>query len=180
VITALTGAVVAVRQLSSSGGESAAGGGAMPAAVTTTGGPTTAPRRSEPRGSEPRRAGGAAAGRYVVWFTAGTTARPTPTVRYDVLSASATADNPGTLKLAFRVRMTNDGDYDANFWSASFRLLAGGSSRAPTDFLDDLVHGHSSGDGAVTFEVPTAAKSLVLVVGGSGKTVRLPLALTRA
>jgi hypothetical protein len=90
---------------------------------------------------------------------------------YKILSARLDPFAPGKLSLKFEVRMVNNGRYNANFWAASFRLLADGLPMAPVNFLDELVESHTAKDAAVEFVIPDTVNNVGLQVGevGEGK-----------
>jgi hypothetical protein len=99
-------------------------------------------------------------------------------LRYDVLTASVSAGNPGQVTLALHVRMTNPGRYPANFWNATFRLRVGAGTNAPTGFLDDVVEGGTTDVGTVDFTVPASTRQATLLVGDDyTKAIALPIAL---
>ena len=168
-ISAVTGLVVAVRQLRSDDNGS-----------------------SEPPGAATAVRGGASRGQtvngesdivpntrtYAVTFPRGAIARVGEN-RYQVLRARATGGNPGEIELALRVRMANDSPYDANFWSRTFRLRVGTETSAPTNFLDELVAGGTTKVGDVDFTVGAAARRATLLVGDDPhKPIALPLRLS--
>jgi hypothetical protein len=100
---------------------------------------------------------------------------------YELRGARAAARNPGELTLELSVRMTNNGEFDANFWDRSFRLLVDGLPRAPVSGLDDLVAARSVGDATIAFVVPSKAARLTLLVGDRPEqTVKIPIALAPA
>jgi hypothetical protein len=114
---------------------------------------------------------------YRVSFPAGNRATIGDAV-YRFRSVHVERRNPGELELRLTVEMTNNGNYDANFWDRTFRLVVGGRSRAPISGLDDLAPGHSSVDGTVVFAVPDSARSMTLVVGDvPSSAVKVPVAL---
>lgn len=161
-ITAITGLIVALNQLGVWGADSESprsGVAATSAAAGTT-------------ESEPPPAGGATA--YRVSFPQGSKATLGEAV-YQVLDTRVEQRNPGELTLGLTIRMTNNNDFDDNFWSSSFRLLVDGLARAPVDSLNELVAGRSSAEGAVSFAVPEAARTLVLQLSHVGEEVRLPV-----
>jgi hypothetical protein len=112
-----------------------------------------------------------------VTFPSGRTVR-TGDAGYRVLTARAGRTNPGELMLALRVRMTNNGQYDANFWSRTFRLRVGAETSAPTNFLDEVVAAGTTKIGDVDFDVPAAVRQATLLVGDDpSKAIALPLRL---
>jgi hypothetical protein len=165
-ITAVTGLVVAIHQIfpghSSSSSGATASSPAETTAPETTGETPTAPTAARYRVSFP-------SGQRATFFGGGYV--------YTVLRASAARSNPGEVQLTLRVRMTNTTDVGGNFWSATFRLLVGGVERAPTNFLDDVIEGHSAGDGDVVFTVPASAHAPVLELRQQQTVVKLPVSI---
>jgi len=97
---------------------------------------------------------------------------------YKLLSARVEPYAPEKVALRLKVRMTNNGNYPANFWSSSFRLLVDGTLQAPTNFLDEILASNSSKDGDVEFVVPASVTTVGLQMGdvGEGKgTIELKL-----
>jgi len=90
---------------------------------------------------------------------------------FTLLSARVSPYSSDQVALDLKVRMTNDGDYDANFWAASFRLSVNGSLLPPAGDLDELVPAHSAREGEIEFVVPTSASTVGLQMGtvGEGK-----------
>jgi len=100
------------------------------------------------------------------------------TVIYKLLSARVEPYSPDKVSLRLRVRMTNNGRYDANFWSSSFRLLVDGALQPPTNSLNEIAASNSSKDGDVEFVVPANVSTVGLQMGdvGEGKgTIELNL-----
>lgn len=60
--------------------------------------------------------------------------------------------------------MTNRDRFDANFWDASFRLVVGADTIAPSGGLNELVPGDSSKSGTVLFVVPDTTRTAALKV----------------
>lgn len=95
---------------------------------------------------------------------------------YTIEDVSTRQRNPGELEVRFTIRLKNTGDYDANFWGRTFRLLVDGGSQAPVpDDLNELVAGKSSGEGTISFAVAETANELALMVGD----VKLPLTISK-
>jgi hypothetical protein len=88
----------------------------------------------------------------------------------------------GNLSLVrLRIRFTNDGRYDANFWDSSYRLLVGDQTLAPTSNLNEVVSARSLKDGIVSFEVPARTGKVALRVESQGDppgTLQLDLSAT--
>jgi TIR domain-containing protein len=95
---------------------------------------------------------------------------------YEIVGTRVERRNPGELGLDLVVRFTNNGRFDANFWTRSFRLAVDGAARAPTNDLNEVVPGGTTADGRVAFAFPESAQALALVVEDD---VRLPLELGR-
>jgi hypothetical protein len=97
---------------------------------------------------------------------------------YQLLSAQIAPYAPGKVALRLTIRMTNNGNYPANFWAASFRVLADGALLAPDNGLDDVVASHATSDGAVEFVLPESASAVRLQMGDVGiDKPTIPLAL---
>lgn len=115
-----------------------------------------------------------------VAFPAGRHAETNGGMRYDFLGAATRAGNPGQLQLVLRVRVTNPGRYDGNFWSSTFRLRVGSDVASPTSFLDDVVHGGTTDTAKVDFSLSAAARRATLLVGDDPtQAVGLPLTFAR-
>jgi hypothetical protein len=160
-ISAITGLIVAIQQLRPASHASSA---------TTTG----SAEASTPATSE---AGRPSAIR--VQFPAGRHVEANGGLRYDVLSASTRAGNPGQTTLALRIRLTNPSRFPANFWNSSFRLRTGANTSAPSNFLDDVVDGGTTDVGEIDFTVATTDGTATLLVGDDpAHAIALPLRLT--
>ncbi|MGE5813648.1 MAG: toll/interleukin-1 receptor domain-containing protein [Acidobacteriota bacterium] len=97
---------------------------------------------------------------------------------YSVISASV-APHGASQELRVRVRATNDGAYDANFWDASFRLvLPDGTVLAPHSGLNEVSSSHSVRDAVVAFAVPAAASQASLRITARPNPGDIPLTLT--
>lgn len=90
---------------------------------------------------------------------------------FKLLSVRVEPYTPDTDSIHFTVRMTNDADFGANLWAASFRLSVNGSLQSPTNNLDEIVPAHSAKEGEVEFVVPANASTVGLQMGdvGDGK-----------
>jgi TIR domain-containing protein len=95
---------------------------------------------------------------------------------YEIVGTRVERRNPGELGLELVVRFTNNGRFDANFWTRSFRLDIDGAGRAPTNDLNEVVAGGTTKEGGVSFAVPESSRALALVVEDA---VRLPLELRK-
>jgi hypothetical protein len=96
---------------------------------------------------------------------------------YTLISASVTP-NTNNSAVRLRIRVSNEGRYDANFWDDSFRLVVNGGMLAPTSGLNKLVPGHSIDQGIVTFEAPRGASKVSLRIEYQGQTGEVPLDLS--
>jgi len=160
-ISAITGLIVAIQQLRPA---------SRAASATSTGGAEVSPPRTSAadRPSAVR-----------VQFPAGRHVEANGGLRYDVLSASTRAGNPGEATLALRVRLTNPSRFPANFWNASFRLRTGADTSEPSNFLDDVVNGGTTDIGEIDFTVATTTETATLLVGDDpAHAIALPLRLT--
>lgn len=164
-ISAITGLVVAVQQLRPSDHPAAQTGAeanalsTSPANQTSTGGTSQSSATLASRVSFP-------VGRHA----------QVNGLRYDILSATTRVSNPGQLSLALEVKLSNPGGYDANLWSRTFRLRVGSDTSAPTNLLDDLVHGGTAGTGEVDFALPAATRVATLLVGDDpSNAIALPI-----
>ncbi|HKC92770.1 MAG TPA: toll/interleukin-1 receptor domain-containing protein [Nitrospira sp.] len=132
-----------------------------------------------PERSGPKQKVGAETAQYPIHLRANQEARLITTNHiYKILSAELDRANSSTLLLRFVVRLTNGGNYDANFWNASFRLLVDGVPRAPISDLNELVAGHSAKEGTVEFTVPDKATDVVLQLKVGGEIADIPIDLT--
>jgi hypothetical protein len=95
----------------------------------------------------------------------------------DLLRARLEPYNATTRSLALRVRLTNNGNYGVNFWTASFRLVVDGVPRAPNNGLNEVVDGRAAKDGDVVFDVPTEAKSVAVRLIWGDEQTDVPLEL---
>jgi hypothetical protein len=97
---------------------------------------------------------------------------------YSVISASA-ARSDTNQEVRVRVRVANDGRYDANFWDASFRLvLTGGATVAPHSGLNEIASSHSVRDAVVAFTVPAGVPHARLRIAAKPAPGEIPLDLT--
>jgi len=172
VITAITGLIVAVNQTGLWSHGDAASRGRTAESNTLD---STAPSSRTSGTTDSVMHGGPLA--FRVSFPQGTDAT-LGDAAYKILGTHVGPRNPDELALRLRVRMTNNGPYPANFWSATFRLLVNGVARAPIDELNELVDGNSAGTGVVTFAVPESVRRLALLLLFSDQKVRLPMKLS--
>jgi hypothetical protein len=160
-ISAITGLIVAIQQLRPASHEASA-------TSTESAGVSTPATSATERPSAIR-----------VQFPAGRHVEANGGLRYDVLSASTRAGNPGEATLALRVRLTNPSRFPANFWNASFRLRIGADTSEPSNFLDDVVNGGTTDIGEIDFTVATTTGTATLLVGDDpAHAIALPLRLT--
>src|SRR5581483_7673542 len=170
-ISAITGLIVAVQQLRPTSHASPPTSPALTSAANTQAAISSAATVATGNAGRARTTGAR------VSFSAGAHAQ-LGDYRYDFLSAAATAGNPGELALAIRVKLTNGSRYDANFWNGTFRLRVGTDITGPTNFLDDLVHGGTTGTAEIDFTVPASTHKATLLVGDDpAHAVALPIAL---
>jgi len=94
-----------------------------------------------------------------------------------IVSAQIEPIDLGRRSLKLVVRYMNAGRYPANFWSSSYRLIVDGVPRAPTNLLDEVVEPDSAKEGDVVFELPLAAKDVVLQISSGEEKSRIPLKL---
>lgn len=174
-ISAITGLIVAIQQIRPDHAPTAPAAAAQsqpPApgvATTTASGVTNTPPGADTKQAPPKR----------VTFASGRQVE-IANLRYDVLSASVRPGNPGQLTLALRIRLTNTGIYDANFWNRTFRLKTAAGTTAPTNFLDDLVHGGTDETAEVDFGLPATTRAAQLLIGDDPQhAIPLPIALKR-
>lgn len=174
-ISAITGLIVAIQQIRPDHAPAAPAAATQPqppasgVATTTASGVATTPPSTgaDTRQAPPMRVT-FASGRHV----------EIANLRYDVLGASIRPGNPGQLTLTLRIRLTNTGVYDANFWNQTFRLRTAAGTTAPTNFLDDLVHGGTDQTAEVDFGLPATTRAAQLLIGDDPQqAIPLPIAL---
>lgn len=177
-ISAITGLIVAVQQLRPSHASPPTGPALTSAANTQAANTQTA--NTFPATVPIGNSGRASSAAVRVSFPAGAHAQ-VGDYRYDFVGASAAAGNPGQLALAIRVKLTNGSRYDANFWNATFRLRVGSDVSAPTNSLDDLVHGGTTETAEIDFTVPASTRNATLLVGDDpSHAIAVPVALRGA
>ena len=174
VITAVTGLIVAVRPFRSpaesrppienSGSGASSGAATTASTVSSPGGTTQGPSK-------------AAAAQAVRLPSPSQVKLAHGDIVIDLLRARLEPYNATTRSLALRVRLTNNGNYGVNFWTASFRLVVDGVPRAPTNDLNEVVDGRAAEDGDVVFDVPTEAKSVALRLIWGDEQTDVPLDL---
>ena len=95
---------------------------------------------------------------------------------YALLSgAIASTGDATTLRL--RIRISNEGEYQANFWDSSFRFAVRGQVLSPTNGLNDLVDGHAMKQGVLTFDLPKDVARGSLQVISRDAIAEIPLDL---
>lgn len=98
---------------------------------------------------------------------------------YTLLSANVTPLGNTASELRLRVQFSNNGPYPANAWDASFRLILGAQTLAPTGGLNEVVPGHTLINRIVVFTIPAAAREkAVLRVLDGDRVAELPLDLS--
>lgn len=96
---------------------------------------------------------------------------------YSVMTASVEPQGT-TQELRVRIRVANDGRYDANLWDATFRLvLPDGSVVAPHGGLNEISAGHSVRDAMVAFHLPAGVPSAALRITARPNPGEIPLTL---
>ena len=95
---------------------------------------------------------------------------------YALLSgAIASTGNATTLRL--RIRISNEGQYPANFWDSSFRFAVHGQVLSPTSGLNEIVDSHAIKQGVLTFDLPKEAMRGSLQVVSGQVIAEIPLDL---
>ena len=178
-ITAVTGLVVALRQLSVFGhtakrppAEGHARADPAEGTKPDGAGAETGTTATSPAGREQ-------AGPFPVSLKAGEEVRLGGNV-YKILSARLDRYNTEKRALHFTVRMTNHGRFPANFWSSTFRLIVDGVPKAPEDLLDKVVASESADEGELEFIVPAATQSAILRLIGGDESTEIPFELSGA
>jgi hypothetical protein len=96
---------------------------------------------------------------------------------YAVLSGSVQRRGQG-MRVWFRVRGSNEGFTDANFWDDSFRLVAGGQTIAPSSQLNVILEKRSIRQEVIWFDVPSAVTAATLRIRHQGASGDIPLDLS--
>jgi hypothetical protein len=97
---------------------------------------------------------------------------------YKIIAADLDRQSSSTLRLRFKVRLTNNSSGGTNFWSDTFRLLVDGVPRAPISFLNEVVESHSAKDGVVEFALPDTVTQVVLQLRQGEEVAEIPYTLT--
>lgn len=98
---------------------------------------------------------------------------------YKILEAKLDRLNSTTLRMNFRIRLTNNDRYPTNFWNRTFRLLEDGIPRAPVSDLNETVDGRSAKEGSVEFALPESVQQVVLQIRQGNDVSELPFVLPR-
>ncbi|MBA4095862.1 MAG: hypothetical protein C0484_03715 [Rhodospirillum sp.] len=97
---------------------------------------------------------------------------------YTILKIELDRHEIDQLSLTFTIRMANQSQYPANFWNASFRLLADGVPVAPIGDLNEVVDGNAAKEGTVKFAIPAKTQKVGLQIDKLGPDApALPIAL---
>lgn len=97
---------------------------------------------------------------------------------YTVLKIELDRHEIDQLALTFTIRMTNQSQYPANFWNASFRLLADDVPVAPIGDLNEVVDGNAAKESTVKFAIPAKTQKVGLQIDKLGPDApALPIAL---
>ena len=97
---------------------------------------------------------------------------------YTILKIELDRHEIDQLSLTFTIRMVNQSQYPANFWNASFRLLADGVPVAPIGDLNEVVEGNAAKEGTVKFAIPAKTQTVALQIDKLGPDApALPIAL---
>jgi hypothetical protein len=96
---------------------------------------------------------------------------------YVVLSGSVQRRGDSQ-RVWLRIRGSNDGFYDANFWDDSFRLVVAGQSIAPNGGLNELLEHRSIRQRVIRFDVPSLRTAATLRITYQGKSGEVALDLS--
>ena len=97
-------------------------------------------------------------------------------VPFTLLGAEVVPQTTEKEALHLRIRMSNQGRYDANFWDRSFRLVVNDLPTAPEGTLNELVPAQSAKDGEVVFIVPRGTTAGRLKIEHLNLSTEIPLA----
>jgi hypothetical protein len=166
IITALTGLVAAIRQTGWFGTRE-------PPAVIAPAAPAAGPDKSPSAGAS--RSSKIGAGHSVAL----------PSLRdyklgeatFTLLNAKLPPQTTEKEASEIRLRMSNHGRYDANFWDQSFRLIVDGAPMAPGSGLNELVPGQAAKEGDVTFVIPRGTTAAKLKITHADESTEIPLNL---
>jgi hypothetical protein len=166
-ITALVGLVVALKQAGWIGSPPAQAPSAVAAAPSSSQATAAAPA---PAPASPTRTS------YAVALPAMRDYK-LDSATFTLLSAEVSPQTSEKDALRIRLRMMNNGAYDANFWDRSFRLLVDGVPTAPESDLDELVRSRSAKEGTVLFVIPHGTAGASLELSYSNEQTAIPLVL---
>jgi len=96
---------------------------------------------------------------------------------YAVVAGSVQRRGAG-MRVWLRIRISNEGFGNANFWDDSFRLVAGGQTIAPTGGLNELLERRSIRQGVVRFDLPSVQRTATLRIIDRDRSGDLPLDLS--
>jgi len=83
-----------------------------------------------------------------------------------------------TTRVWLRMRVSNEGSYDANLWDDSFRLVAGNAVVSPNGGLNEILEKRSIRQVVIRFDVPSRPTKATLRVSYQEHTGDVPLDLT--
>ena len=98
-------------------------------------------------------------------------------VVYAVASGNVVMRDSGP-ELRLRIRVTNYGRHDVNFWDDSFRLSVGGELLSPTSGLNESAPGNSLRYGIITFRLRPQMRNGTLRIVSAQQTADIPLDLS--
>ena len=172
VITAFTGLLLGLGQIGvfdrPSADSSAAIGAQDPAG--------SAPSGAAAGSSTATSTGSSATGPYEATLPLGEDLRSGDSA-YEILAYETRADSDGNMALSLSVRMRNHGQYDANFWDASFRLTVDDDTFAPSGGLNEIVAADSSKRGTILFVLPDATRAAELKISFADEDRTVPFEL---
>jgi len=96
---------------------------------------------------------------------------------YVVLSGSVQRRGDSQ-RVWLRIRGSNEGFYNANFWDDSFRLVVAGQSIAPNGGLNEQLERRSILQGVIRFDVPSLRTAATLRIANQGKSGEVALDLS--
>ena len=96
---------------------------------------------------------------------------------YAVVAGSVQRRGAG-MRVWLRIRISNEGFGNANFWDDSFRLAAGGQTIAPTSGLNEVLERRSIRQGVIRFDLPTVQRTATLRIIDRDRSGELPLDLS--
>ena len=166
IITAVTGLILALNRTSARNEPAT-----PPASVSSASTPTSTTESRSPAG-----AGAATAAKDIplplheVTLGGGTAVFTIVSARIEPIDLERRA-------LKLRVRYRNKGRFPAPYGSSLYRVLVGDDILAPTNLVSEAVAVDSTLGAEFRFEVPAAAKALVLQIGGGDDQARIPFTL---